>query len=139
MFTIRLTTFFLLFLFISYYSFVLLILNLHRRVVFILLYCPLFLHFLLTPLPILLPLPPSSVRLTECYYEEGADLCRNQSLFFYNQSCLTLKDFCGLADLLPLNETHCRNAANTSLMSTEKVVTKISDSEDFFRYSTAVL
>ncbi|XP_045130883.1 sodium- and chloride-dependent glycine transporter 1-like isoform X1 [Portunus trituberculatus] len=69
----------------------------------------------------------------ECYHEEGAALCRNQSLFFFSQSCLSLEDYCGLADLLPFNETHCSNSANTSLTSTNRVVTKISASEDFFR------
>ncbi|XP_045130253.1 sodium- and chloride-dependent glycine transporter 2-like [Portunus trituberculatus] len=69
-----------------------------------------------------------------CYYEEGAALCRNQSLFFFNQSCLSLEDYCSLADLIPFNETHCQNFVNTSLTSTEKVTTKISASEDFFRY-----
>ncbi|XP_063876130.1 sodium- and chloride-dependent glycine transporter 1-like isoform X2 [Scylla paramamosain] len=68
-----------------------------------------------------------------CYYEEGAALCRNQSLFFFNQSCLSLEDYCGLADLIPFNQTHCQNYANTSLTSAEKVITKISASEDFFR------
>ncbi|KAK8399293.1 hypothetical protein O3P69_003424 [Scylla paramamosain] len=61
-----------------------------------------------------------------CYYEEGAALCRNQSLFFFNQSCLSLEDYCGLADLIPFNQTHCQNYANTSLTSAEKVITKIS-------------
>ncbi|XP_063875979.1 sodium- and chloride-dependent glycine transporter 1-like isoform X7 [Scylla paramamosain] len=68
-----------------------------------------------------------------CYYEEGAALCRNQSLFFFNHSCLSLEDYCGLEDLLPFNETHCQNSANTSLTPIEKVVTRISASEDFFR------
>lgn len=70
----------------------------------------------------------------ECYSEEGASICRNESLYYYNQSCLPLYDYCLLGDLQPLNETHCRDSSNTFVTSVDKVVTRISASEDFFRY-----
>lgn len=69
----------------------------------------------------------------ECYSEEGAALCGNESLYYYNQSCLPLNDYCGLVDMLPLNKTHCRDGGNTLITPVDKVVTKVSPSEDFFR------
>lgn len=60
-------------------------------------------------------------------------MCKLENRYYYNQSCLLMDDYCGLAGMLPLNDTHCCDATKTSVTSVDNVVTRTSASEDFFR------
>ncbi|XP_064112522.1 sodium- and chloride-dependent glycine transporter 2-like [Macrobrachium nipponense] len=67
----------------------------------------------------------------ECYSEEEALVCQNNSLFFYNKTCLTADQYCGVANLRAHNLTHCHHPTEGALAASS-VINKISPSEDFF-------
>lgn len=67
----------------------------------------------------------------ECYTEELAASCRNQSMYYYNSTCVSSEVYCKAAGLKALNATHCQSAASMKLA--EGAVSRISASEDYFR------
>nr|XP_045613817.1 sodium- and chloride-dependent glycine transporter 2-like [Procambarus clarkii] len=70
----------------------------------------------------------------ECFVEDAARVCRNQSLYYYNRSCLSTQEYCSLSNLTNYNETHCySHQVPGEVRAVESVVYRISASEDFFR------
>ncbi|XP_045613424.1 sodium- and chloride-dependent glycine transporter 2 [Procambarus clarkii] len=69
-----------------------------------------------------------------CFTEDLAGACRNQSLYYYNKSCVSVQEYCSVAKLDALNETHCKSPNNdTGSTLADGAVTRISASEDYFR------
>ncbi|XP_063607514.1 sodium- and chloride-dependent betaine transporter-like, partial [Penaeus indicus] len=70
-----------------------------------------------------------------CFTDAEAERCKNSSLVYYNQTCLSVGDYCGLAGLGGFNETHCHDPANGSawVRPVETVLARISASEDYFK------
>ncbi|XP_068220332.1 sodium- and chloride-dependent glycine transporter 2-like [Palaemon carinicauda] len=66
-----------------------------------------------------------------CYSEQEALICKNSSLFFYNKTCVTVDQYCGVADLGAHNLTHCHHPTEGALAA-NSIIAKISPSEDFF-------
>ncbi|XP_071526972.1 sodium- and chloride-dependent glycine transporter 2-like [Panulirus ornatus] len=70
----------------------------------------------------------------ECFAEQASDVCRNQSLYYYNRTCLSPDDYCGLANLTSYNETHCYNPSEPNVTKAAVgSVYRFYSSEDFFR------
>ncbi|XP_047486282.1 sodium- and chloride-dependent betaine transporter-like isoform X2 [Penaeus chinensis] len=72
---------------------------------------------------------------SDCFTDAEAERCKNSSLVYYNRTCLSVGDYCGLAGLGGLNETHCHDPANGSawVRPVETVLARISASEDYFK------
>ncbi|XP_037799618.1 sodium- and chloride-dependent betaine transporter-like [Penaeus monodon] len=70
-----------------------------------------------------------------CFTDAEAEACKNSSLVYYNRTCLSVGDYCGLAGLGEFNKTHCHDPANGSawVRPVETVLTRISASEDYFK------
>ncbi|XP_050738514.1 sodium- and chloride-dependent glycine transporter 2-like [Eriocheir sinensis] len=71
-----------------------------------------------------------------CYTEDKAMECKNQSLYYFNNSCVGVAEYCGLVKLSTFNETHCLNSSDTTesaIKSADGAVGKITASEDYFR------
>ncbi|XP_063607516.1 sodium- and chloride-dependent glycine transporter 2-like [Penaeus indicus] len=71
----------------------------------------------------------------ECYSQDAAAACRNESLFFYNKTCITVDEYCGLRGLGAHNATHCFDPRNESfgVSEAEGSIPRISPTEDYFR------
>ncbi|XP_042873256.1 sodium- and chloride-dependent glycine transporter 1-like [Penaeus japonicus] len=71
----------------------------------------------------------------ECYSQDAAAACRNQSLFYYNKSCIAVDAYCGLRGLREYNSTHCFDPRNDAfaISEAEGSLPRISPSEDYFR------
>ncbi|KAK4318107.1 hypothetical protein Pmani_010875 [Petrolisthes manimaculis] len=69
-----------------------------------------------------------------CFTEDEAANCRNQSMLYFNHTCLSVSDYCDVANLTSLNDTHCVNPLDSDeITGTDKVLTKITASEDYFK------
>lgn len=71
-----------------------------------------------------------------CYSEDQAKECKNQSLYYFNNSCVGVQEYCSLAKLGAFNETHCINSSDTTasaIKSADGAIEKITASEDYFR------
>ncbi|KAK3878646.1 hypothetical protein Pcinc_016725 [Petrolisthes cinctipes] len=69
-----------------------------------------------------------------CFTEDAAANCRNQSMLYFNHSCLSVSDYCDVANLTSYNDTHCANPLDPNeITNTDKVLTKITASEDYFK------
>ena len=69
---------------------------------------------------------------TVCYVEEAAMACRNESLYYYNKTCVDVTEYCGLAKFSVFNETHCLNSTGDPNIA-DGVLEKITASEDYFK------
>ncbi|XP_071516724.1 sodium- and chloride-dependent betaine transporter-like [Panulirus ornatus] len=69
-----------------------------------------------------------------CFTEQAAAICTNQSLHYYNKTCLSTLEYCGLAHLVSYNQTHCYNPSEpNNIKAVEDAVRRIYASEDFFK------
>ncbi|XP_066984522.1 sodium- and chloride-dependent glycine transporter 1-like isoform X1 [Macrobrachium rosenbergii] len=66
-----------------------------------------------------------------CYSNAEAMLCMNQSLYYYNRTCLSVDDYCQISQLTAHNLTHCNHSDGPVLAN--GLLPKISPSEDFFK------
>lgn len=65
--------------------------------------------------------------------------CKNQSLYYFNKTCVNLNEYCGIAKLVGHNETHCLNSSDTTdsrFKEADGAVGRITASEDYFRWGT---
>ncbi|XP_063599881.1 sodium- and chloride-dependent glycine transporter 2-like [Penaeus indicus] len=69
----------------------------------------------------------------ECFTEDAAASCRNQSLFYYNKTCIDISSYCGVGNLTMHNETYCENPVTGDIKKAEGAVPRISASEDYFK------
>lgn len=70
----------------------------------------------------------------ECFTEDLSANCRNQSLFYYNKTCVDIQQYCGIVNHLDYNETYCQDPSNSSVVvEADGIVPKISASEDYFK------
>ncbi|XP_069938447.1 sodium- and chloride-dependent glycine transporter 1-like isoform X1 [Cherax quadricarinatus] len=70
----------------------------------------------------------------ECFTEEDASVCKNNSLYYYNRTCLDTHEYCSLASLSDYNDTHCYSPENHDVIrEADGAVYRMSASEDFFR------
>ncbi|KAK4318106.1 hypothetical protein Pmani_010874 [Petrolisthes manimaculis] len=70
----------------------------------------------------------------ECYIKEAGDECKKQSLYYYNQTCLNVSQYCHQAYLDEYNATHCYNPlAPSNIKPVETVLPRMTASEDFFK------
>lgn len=61
-------------------------------------------------------------------------MCKNNSMFFYNNTCLDPSEYCGLVDLTSLNNTHCFNPDNNdNVVAADGAVPRVSPSEDYYK------
>lgn len=58
--------------------------------------------------------------------------CRNQSLYYYNKTCVDVEEYCGLANFKIFNNTYCVNSTGSAVPA-EGVIEKITASEDYFK------
>ena len=58
--------------------------------------------------------------------------CKNQTLYYYNKTCVDIDKYCGLAQQTVFNETHCLNATGDP-NNAEGVLDKITASEDYYK------
>lgn len=69
-----------------------------------------------------------------CFTEDAARLCRNDSLYYFNKTCVDVADVCGLKSLSAYNETFCFDPKNEShIIGVDKTYEKLSASEDYFK------
>lgn len=55
-------------------------------------------------------------------------------MFYYNNTCLGPAEYCGIAGLTSLNNTHCFNPdENNSVVTADGAVTRVSPSEDYYK------
>ncbi|XP_042228202.1 sodium- and chloride-dependent glycine transporter 1-like [Homarus americanus] len=66
----------------------------------------------------------------ECYTEELSTSCKNQSLYVYNNTCVTVQEYCGAAGFQAVNETYCQGTDD--VVPADGVISKVSSSEDYF-------
>lgn len=85
--------------------------------------------------------PLTLSRPEECYSQDAAAACRNESLFFYNKSCITVDEYCGLRGFGVHNASHCFDPKNESfgVSEAEGIVPRISPTEDYFRLKELIL
>lgn len=69
----------------------------------------------------------------ECFTEDAAANCRNQSLFYYNKNCIDIDSYCGIGNLTSYNETYCEDLLTGDIKKAEGAVPRISASEDYFK------
>ncbi|XP_063875983.1 sodium- and chloride-dependent glycine transporter 2-like [Scylla paramamosain] len=70
----------------------------------------------------------------ECYLLQEDKVCKNMSMFYYNQTCLEPDAYCGLVNLVSLNASHCYDPnENDSLVVADGAVHRITPSEDYYR------
>lgn len=67
-----------------------------------------------------------------CYTEDKAMECMNQTMYYYNKTCLPVQEYCALANFSTFNETYCVNTTG-SAVAAEGVIDKITASEDYFQ------
>ncbi|CAL4138729.1 unnamed protein product [Meganyctiphanes norvegica] len=71
-----------------------------------------------------------------CYTREGAEECRNQSLFFYNNSCVNSAEYCESSGYPMFNVSHCtviEDSTNESMTKpAESVAKRIIAADDYF-------
>ncbi|XP_042873249.1 sodium- and chloride-dependent glycine transporter 2-like [Penaeus japonicus] len=70
----------------------------------------------------------------ECFTEDAAANCRNQSLFYYHKECIDLESYCGIVNMTGFNQTYCaEDAEGTMMKAAEGAIPRISASEDYFK------
>ncbi|KAK8399192.1 hypothetical protein O3P69_003362 [Scylla paramamosain] len=70
----------------------------------------------------------------ECYLVQEDKVCKNMSMFCYNQTCLEPDAYCGSVNLVSLNASHCYDPnENDSLVVADGAVHRITPSEDYYR------
>ncbi|ROT69479.1 putative sodium- and chloride-dependent glycine transporter 1-like isoform X3 [Penaeus vannamei] len=69
----------------------------------------------------------------ECFTEDAAANCRNQSLLYYNKSCISIDSYCSIGNLSSYNETYCEDLITGEIKKAEGSVPRISASEDYFK------
>lgn len=67
-----------------------------------------------------------------CFTSQEQKACQNQSLQYYNRSCITTDDYCALSNMTSYNETYCTDGGNTTVLLSATLKT-ISASEDYFK------
>ena len=61
-------------------------------------------------------------------------MCKNMSMFYYNQSCVEPDAYCGLVSLMNFNDSHCYDPnENDTLVVADGAVRRITPSEDYYR------
>lgn len=65
-----------------------------------------------------------------CYTNDGANACRNQSLFFYNNSCIDSEEYCDISGYPVFNESHCTDGNMSK--AADLVATRAIAAEDYF-------
>ncbi|KAG7160256.1 Sodium- and chloride-dependent glycine transporter 2-like 4 [Homarus americanus] len=70
-----------------------------------------------------------------CFTELDAAPCKNQSLYYYNKTCVSVSDYCHVAGLVEHNQTHCQDPLNTTttILSANSAIRKISAAEDYLQ------
>ncbi|XP_066984768.1 sodium- and chloride-dependent glycine transporter 1-like [Macrobrachium rosenbergii] len=69
-----------------------------------------------------------------CFTEDASAGCRNQSLFYYNKTCISVDDLCSFGNLAPYDEDSCVDPGNSSyIVNAESTISRISASEDYFK------
>ncbi|XP_047740828.1 sodium- and chloride-dependent glycine transporter 1 isoform X2 [Hyalella azteca] len=69
-----------------------------------------------------------------CFTATDANICRNQSMFYYKQDCVDVAAYCRLSKLSAYNLTHCVDPTNSSnRILAESSRKLISASEDYFK------
>ncbi|XP_045130113.1 sodium- and chloride-dependent glycine transporter 1-like [Portunus trituberculatus] len=70
----------------------------------------------------------------ECYLLQENKVCKNMTMFYYNQSCLEPEAYCGLVNLASFNDSHCFDPNdNDSLVVADGAVRRLTPSEDYYR------
>lgn len=67
-----------------------------------------------------------------CFTQENWLECRNQSLYYYNNTCISAEERCGIIGFDAFNETMCINGTDYYLAA-ERAVTRVFPSEDYFK------
>ncbi|CAL4125905.1 unnamed protein product [Meganyctiphanes norvegica] len=67
----------------------------------------------------------------ECYTKATSDMCRNQSSYYYNNTCESPENFCALGNLVLHNETHCEDITGEKI-AIENAVPRMTSEEDYF-------
>lgn len=68
----------------------------------------------------------------QCYAEAAASICKNQSLYYYNTTCLTVQEYCGMAEFGVHNLTHCHHPTDGAVAA-DGILSKVTPSEDYFK------
>ncbi|XP_068220313.1 sodium- and chloride-dependent glycine transporter 2-like [Palaemon carinicauda] len=69
-----------------------------------------------------------------CYTEDASANCRNQSLYYYNRTCISIDEICNIGNLSAFNDSSCVDPSNSSIITdAESSVTRLTASEDYFK------